>query len=58
MRFTITINCNNSAFEYSPKDEIARILKEVCDKLENEEPMDVCPLKDFNGNLVGMAMLE
>lgn len=53
MTITITIDCNNAAFD-PPEPEIARILKTVCDKLEYSiGHIDGIPLMDVNGNRVG-----
>lgn len=47
----ITINTENSAFEGNEEHEVARILRNIADKIENgqqpRKPMDI------NGNSVG-----
>lgn len=45
----------NAAFERNPRPEIARILRETADKLE--QGRDVLALRDINGNTVGDAIL-
>lgn len=53
--FTLTINCGNAAFE-DRNAELARILREFADKLERG--VDNGTLRDFNGNVVGIAYIE
>jgi hypothetical protein len=55
---TIVIETDNAAFEDSPGAELARILREVADKLARHsevQPGDSFKLRDLNGNTVGKA---
>lgn len=54
MRFTIDIECNNSAFDPDPWPELARILRDMAGQLEERHP-DYMTLRDVNGNAVGNA---
>lgn len=45
----------NAAFAHNPRPEIARILRETADKIE--QGRDVIALRDANGNTVGDAIL-
>lgn len=49
--FTIEIDTSNSAFEDVEQDEIARILREIANKLENDSTDG--PIYDINGARVG-----
>ena len=51
-KLTITIeNLGNAAFEEDKNAEIARILRDLADKIENDNiPVK---LRDINGNTVG-----
>lgn len=54
MNFTLTINCDNAAFEHSPTAEIASILhRTVADIQSGVEVGDTGTLRDANGNTVG-----
>lgn len=57
MKVIITIDCENAAFEESPRFEVSRILTEVADRiasLDFNEPFDRnLTLRDHNGNKVG-----
>lgn len=51
---TLTIQCDNAAFEPEPEYEIARILRELADKIESNVLEEIsCGLHDINGNNVG-----
>lgn len=56
MRFTLTIDMGNAAFE-SPSDELdhilARVLADVNDAFDDGLIPDRRPVLDFNGNTVG-----
>ncbi len=61
MKFTLTIECGNAAFEDEPLAEIARILEEQTKKIEHwvgdgSKVWD-STLYDINGNKVGKAVL-
>lgn len=50
-KLTISMNTENSAFEGNTEYEVARILREIADKIEQgHEPTKVM---DINGNKVG-----
>ena len=55
MRFTLSINCDNAAFDEYPgclENEVCRRLKDGARKVgEHDEPY----VKDINGNTVGEA---
>jgi hypothetical protein len=53
VRFTLTIDCDNAAFEDHPGSEVARILKEVARKLPADDLGSGFKLRDVNGNTVG-----
>lgn len=57
--FRLTIETVNAAFDDAPASEIARILRDLADKLERDGvPMDGREnwrLRDVNGNTVGTA---
>jgi hypothetical protein len=63
MEFTLTINCDNAAFEEHPPTEVARILRGLAERLEGlliDAPFSG-NLVDSNGNGVGgfeMAIAE
>ena len=54
MKFTITMDCNNAAFDGSPEDECARIIR---DELLPRVHCSLAKmfLHDVNGNVVGYA---
>lgn len=51
MNATITIQMDNAAFE-APATELARILRKLAKRIENDGP-DYVPIMDLNGNKVG-----
>ena len=54
MRIDIGIQCDNAAFEKNPAEEVARILRELANRLN--EGIGYCyQLRDLNGNNVGSA---
>jgi hypothetical protein len=55
MVFLLKIECDNSAFEPEPGDEVARILREAADKIERGSTG--VRLRDVNGNKVGKCRL-
>lgn len=57
MKFTLTIHCDNAAFEDAPLAEVARILLEEADKLARygDQTGWYTRLRDINGNVVGKA---
>lgn len=52
--YTVTIKTDNAAFEDDMGYEIARILRQLADRVERGEEGDII-LRDVNGNRVGMA---
>ncbi len=52
MKAHITVTMENAAFEDAPASELARILRELANKIERNGP-DACKLRDINGNTVG-----
>lgn len=61
MRFEVHIGMDNAAFEDEGKEnELARILRELADRVESSElePQDVMRLLDVNGNRVGFAVVQ
>ncbi len=57
MNITVTINCDNAAFQPEPECEVARILKELANKLEYGG-MGEYSLRDVNGNRVGEVKVK
>jgi acyl-CoA reductase-like NAD-dependent aldehyde dehydrogenase len=56
MTYRIEIETGNAAFEESPADEIARILRKLADRLEDGADIaESIRLMDYNGNSVGTA---
>lgn len=57
MKATITIQCDNAAFDDSVSAELARILRDVADKVvmaDMNEPFDkTLMIRDTNGLTVG-----
>ena len=55
--FTVTIKTDNAAFGDHTVNEVARILREVADRIETDgdERRDGLTLRDVNGNTVGRA---
>lgn len=51
MAFKLEFSTANAAFEESPEEEAARILKDVASKLVNDHTAG--PIRDINGNTVG-----
>lgn len=56
MKFTLTIDCENSAFDEYPASEIARILRDAVAKVEDGQTD--ARLFDCNGNRVGAFRVE
>ena len=53
-KFTVFIRTGNDAFQPDTREEIARILRELADKVESGG-IPPHTLKDYNGNTVGTA---
>jgi hypothetical protein len=58
MKITIEIDIDGAAFEESGGSEVARILRELSVRYEEEGFYYFGHLRDINGNLVGTANLE
>ncbi len=52
MMATITVEMDNAAFEKRPATELARILRRLAKRIE-QDGEDDCVLMDINGNSVG-----
>lgn len=61
MRFILSIDCDNAAFDGDPGDEITRILRDLTRRIDDKMGMlnidDTFALRDINGNIVGVATL-
>jgi hypothetical protein len=56
--FSLEFQMNNAAFADNPAGEVARILRDVADKVERGDGFTVGdaelrPIRDSNGNLIG-----
>lgn len=56
MRYTITIDTDNAAFQRRCGTEIARILRGLVDRCEQSPGVPIGSLCDVNGNIVGSAI--
>ena len=56
--FNLSINTQNAAFEDGAEYEIARILREIADKVENAGAESAANVLDYNGNRVGRYSLD
>ena len=50
--YTIVMELSNSAFDYAPSSEVARILEALAQDVREQGPRDKV-LQDHNGNTVG-----
>ena len=57
-RVAIAIETGNAAFEDAPATEIARILRAQAELIEAGMATDETPLRDINGNRVGVCTIE
>ena len=59
MKITITIECDNDAFQPTPERELGRILRRLAGDLdhftERYVVLDDMKLRDINGNTVGIV---
>lgn len=55
-KFTLSINTSNAAFDDYEAHEVARILRELAQRLENNGMESEIILRDINGNKVGTAI--
>jgi hypothetical protein len=54
MKFVLSIDCENAAFVEYELDEVARLLREVADRLESGDSAKYYRnILDVNGNVVG-----
>jgi hypothetical protein len=51
--WNIRIKDTNAAFDENPAGEVARILRELADRIESRGDEGRIPLMDINGNTVG-----
>lgn len=57
--FKIEFETDNAAFEDMQTEEVARILREIADKVENGSFSFACGVvRDYNGNTVGKWLLD
>lgn len=57
MKFRLSIDCGNAAFEDHAPGEVARILRELAARMEHHASLpDVLHMFDVNGNHVGEAV--
>lgn len=52
MKLTITINCGNAAFDPEPEFEVARILRDLADRIDSHGINAVSFIRNVNGNQV------
>lgn len=52
MKATLTISMDNAAFGDDPAAELARILRDLADRVERVNPENIS-VRDANGNKVG-----
>lgn len=57
-RVHIELTTGNAAFSDEPASEIARILRELADRIESGMATDETPLRDINGNRVGFCRID
>ena len=58
MNARITINMDNAAFEDLLGSELARILRDLADRIEDGDLADRIVLRDYNGNTVGQFEID
>ena len=58
MKFTLTFNMDNAAFEDGGYEELRSILHEVSQMLDIEEDPNYGPVRDSNGNTIGEWRIE
>lgn len=57
MKLTITITCDNAAFEDNPT-ELADILRSIAASVKYDGSIGAVSIKDSNGNTVGAIAIE
>jgi hypothetical protein len=58
MKFSLTFDCDNAAFDDFPESEIARILRSVADRVDDGDRDPGGLIFDVNGNHVGEWNIE
>ncbi len=58
MNFSLSISCDNAAFQETPEIEVARILADLAKKIEANGLDAVEKLRDINGNVVGSVTVK
>lgn len=56
MNFNLKIDIDGAAF-VETDDELVRIMRALCDRIEQREDCLPCTLADINGNRVGSAWI-
>ena len=56
MRFTLSFDCGNSAFFDDVAPEVARILREIANQVENGAAHST--IRDINGNIIGNFIVK
>lgn len=58
-RFIVRLEADNAAFDEDPRYEIARILRDIADRVENGCELNLHQnARDINGNPVGTFVLR
>lgn len=57
-KVTITINTEKDAFNSEPSQELARVLRELADKIEQDTEVKSRWIRDINGNIVGQLAVS
>lgn len=57
MQITITIDCDNAAFDIAPEDEFVRILEDLIEET-NVYGISDGPIKAFDGIVIGKMTVE
>lgn len=58
MKFIVTIEIDNAAFDPDPEPEVARILRAVADRVSDSGNPDHIRVADINGNFVCSTRME
>lgn len=58
MKFTVSFNCDNAAFDEDLNGAIARVLRHVANQVADYGAPLSSLIKDRNGNTIGMWRLE
>lgn len=58
-KFTLHFEADNAAFDYNQRAyETARILRDVANRIESGNVLDVNLIKDIHGNLIGTFCIQ